>query len=506
MSDKEIAEKPALEQTEFAESKPLVAPERAEYEALCEKFDEQRRKKLLRKIDLRLMPILTLLYLVSYMDRTNIGNARLLGLETDLGLSPQQYNWALTIFFFPYSFFEVPANLMLKFLRPSLWLSLIMLFWGITMMCMGWTQNYAGILAARFFLGVAEAGLFPGATYITTTWYRKNELQVRVAAFYCAASLAGSFSGLLAYGIGFMDGIRGYHGWRWIFILEGLLTICVATASYFLISDTPQEVKWLTDEEKRYYVKQAFTDSKCYVSISNYSFRVSRIIPRELTSHAQLGAFMFFVVACGTYAISFSLPTVINQLGYTAANAQLLTIPVYVYACIITLVNALSADHFMIRFPHVVVPLCSSLTGFVIALTVSPIEKPGVVYFSMFLIAGGLFPNTPAFVAWLSNNLAGQWKRAAGMALEFTIGNCLGGVIGSNIFLAREKPFYRTAYIFEISITCAGMVTAVLQAFLLWRTNTKRVEQVRKAEEEGRDLDAEFKDEGDKNPYFKYTL
>lgn len=142
------------------------------------------------------------------------------------------------------------------------------------------------------------------------------------------------------------------------------------------------------------YVKQAFTDSKVY-----------------------LGAFMFFVVACGTYAISFSLPTVINELGYTAAKAQLLTIPVYAYACIIVLCNALSADHFMIRSPHIVVPLTSCLIGNIIAFTVSPIEKPGVVYFSMFLIAGGLFPNTPAFVAWLSNNLAGQWKRATGMAL-----------------------------------------------------------------------------------------
>lgn len=134
MAEKDAIEKPELAQPEFEEDKPLVAPERAEYEALLQKFDKARTKKLLRKIDYRLMPILTVLYLVSYMDRTNVGNARLLHLEADLGLSPQQYNWCLTVFFFPYAFFEVPSNLALKFLKPYVWLSLIMLLWGITMM------------------------------------------------------------------------------------------------------------------------------------------------------------------------------------------------------------------------------------------------------------------------------------------------------------------------------------------------------------------------------------
>jgi MFS family permease len=198
------------------ESETHALNDKAEYEHLRSTFDPKTERALLRKMDLHILPVLTLLYLVSFVDRANIGNARLQNLERDLHLSPQQYNWALTVFFFPYAFFEVPSNLALKLLRPSVWLPLIMFLWGVTMMCMGWAQNYGGLVAARFFLGVTEAGLFPGATYLCTTFYRRHEVQYRVSLFYCAATIAGAFSGLLAFAIGKMEGIRGYSGWRYV--------------------------------------------------------------------------------------------------------------------------------------------------------------------------------------------------------------------------------------------------------------------------------------------------
>ncbi|KAK3044433.1 hypothetical protein LTS18_007362 [Coniosporium uncinatum] len=124
----------------------------------------------------------------------------------------------------------------------------------------------------------------------------------------------------------------------------------------------------------------------------------------------------------------------------------------------------------------------------------------------MFFVAGGTFPCTPAIVAWLSNNLAGQWKRATGMALEFTIGNMMGGVIGSNIYLANEKPNYSTAYNCEAAFVGLGIVVAIVQVVSLRMKNAGKEKRVRSAEEEGRDLDAECKDLGDKNPHFRYTL
>ncbi|KAL7912456.1 MFS general substrate transporter [Trichoderma velutinum] len=458
----DYGEKPIEEQRDDVEIVSF-ANERDEYEHLITKFDTKRQKKLLRKIDWRLLPVLTVFYLISFMDRSNIGNARLQGLEADLHLSPSQFNWCLTIFFFPYGLFEVPSNLGLKFTKPSFLAIRNITLAILRLMCMGWTQSYSGLLAGRFFLGVAEAGLFPGVTYLCTTWYLRYEQRFRVALFCSAASLAGSFSGLLAYGIGFM---HGYSGWRWIFILEGLLSIIIALASIPFICDAPDDVKWLTDEEKRFiklrlqfdghesgyketefkmkYLKQAFGDIKVYLG-------------------------------------SIILPTTINLLGYTAANAQLLTIPIYAFAF--------------------------GLSGVIICLVISPKEKPGVIYFANFLVASGLFPTIPGIVCWISNNLAGQWKRSIGMALEFTLGNLIGGVVGSNIFLSREGPEFRTAYLVLASFFSAGIVTTIAQlCLLLWanRADERLIESIPLEDRE--QLEEERKDDGDKSPFFKYTL
>ncbi|CAI7674633.1 unnamed protein product [Penicillium manginii] len=498
-------EKELPDHTEEAQS-GVFLDDREEYDYFLSKFDKERRNKLLRKIDWRLLPILSLFYLISFMDRANIGNAKLQGLEEDLNLTPGEYNWALTIFFFPYGAFEVPSNLALKFTKPSIWIPIIMLSWGLVMMCMGWVQDYSGILATRFFLGVTEAGLFPGVTYLCSTWYCRYELQFRIALFYCAASLAGSFSGLLAYGIGFMDGIRGYSGWRWIFILEGVLTIIVALVSHPFICDDPGSSAWLTIEEKRfislrlqfdghdsgykesafqkYHLKQAFLDTKVY-----------------------LGCILFTIVSLGTYALSFSLPTTIKILGYTAAQAQLMTIPVYAFASIMCVLNAWVSDRLGRRYHAVVIPYLIGIIGFIICITVDPEEKPGVIYLAMFFIATSLFPTTPSVVCWMSNNLSGQWKRAVGMALTFTGGNLIGGVVGSNIFLARESPNFHTAYYIMVAVFGAGIFVATFKLWLLIATNKKRGRLIESMPEERLAiLDEDTKSLGDKSPFFRYTL
>jgi len=169
-------------------------------------------------------------------------------------MTSDQYNWCLTVFFFTYAAFEVPSNLLLKRLRPSRWLPTIMVAWGLVMTLMGIVQNYAGLLTARIFLGVTEAGLFPGVAYYLTMWYTRGEMQFRQAMFFSAASVAGAFSGLLAFGIAKMDGVAGLEGWRWIFILEGIATVLVAFSSYYLLHDFPETASFLTEEERAFVV------------------------------------------------------------------------------------------------------------------------------------------------------------------------------------------------------------------------------------------------------------
>lgn len=173
-------------------------------------------KKLLRKLDLHLIPWLTLLYLISFLDRTNIGNAKIDGLLTDLHMSQNQYQASLSIFFISYALFEPLTNVLLKRLRPSIFLPLIMLLWGICMVCMGLVHDFSGLAAARFFLGMFEAGLFPGVNYYLSCWYKRSEFGIRAAVFFSAAALAGSFGGLLAAAIIQMRGVGGKAGWAWL--------------------------------------------------------------------------------------------------------------------------------------------------------------------------------------------------------------------------------------------------------------------------------------------------
>lgn len=180
------------------------------------------------------------------------------------------YNVALMMFFIPYVLFEVPSNILLaKFKKPSQYMGILVLCWGSIMTLMGVVQNFGGLCAARFFLGLCEAGFFPGAIYLVGQWYPPDRTQFRMALFYCASAASGAFSGLLAAAIAKMNGpypkpshytvlidtgVGGYEGWRWIFILEGLATVLMGVAVFWLLPDSPShaEGRWLTADEARF--------------------------------------------------------------------------------------------------------------------------------------------------------------------------------------------------------------------------------------------------------------
>jgi MFS family permease len=166
-------------------------------------------RKLITKIDLRVVPVLSILYLLAFLDRTNIANASVFGLVADLNLAGNEYNTALTIFFVPYVIFEIPSNILLKRLKPHVWLSGCMFMFGVVTVCQGLVQGYSGLLTTRFFLGFFETGMFPGSFYLIGMWYKRHEAQKRYTFFFASTTLAGAFGGLLASAIGKMDGICG---------------------------------------------------------------------------------------------------------------------------------------------------------------------------------------------------------------------------------------------------------------------------------------------------------
>lgn len=213
-----------------------------------------------------------------------------MSMPEELGLTGQQPNTALAIFFVPYIIFEIPSNILMKKLTPHVWLSLCILSFGIIMMAQGFVRNYSGLLATRFLLGFFEAGIFPGSFYLISFWYKREESQQRFTLYFCSVIFASAFGGLLASAIAQMDGIRGLSNWRWIFILEGILTSMVGVASFFLVSDFPSEAKWLSEKEKQIVLER--TDVRRTAATG----RVTRLDLAEFFKDPKnyLGAVMYF--------------------------------------------------------------------------------------------------------------------------------------------------------------------------------------------------------------------
>ncbi|KAJ5674075.1 Major facilitator superfamily domain general substrate transporter [Penicillium macrosclerotiorum] len=457
---------------------------------------------VLRKMDIRLIPMLSILYLLAFLDRGNIGNAKIEGLVDDLHMTGPQYNWTLTVFFFTYCVFELPSNLLLKKLRPSRWLPLIMVAWGIVMTLMGVVHNYAGLLITRLFLGVAEAGLYPGVAYYITLWYPRHRAQYRQALFFSAASIAGAFSGILAYGIAKMDGVGGYAGWRWIFILEGLLTVLVALIAPFAIHDSPETATFLTEQERRFVIHslriQHSADAREMVQ-DEAKFRMKYVIDAFTDWQIYLGLFMYWGITCPLYGISFFLPSIIKDLGYTSSTAQLLTVPIYITAAVVAVVAAWFSDRQKQRSPFILFFMAMIAIGFIICIASSGRGVPGVVYFGVFVAVVGIYPAFPGNVTWLSVNLAGDYKRAAGMAIYIGLGN-LAGAMASNFYRAEDAPQYILGHALELGFVVVGMLATILMRFIYQRINHKR-DRIDPSQ-----YPADPDSMGDRSPLFRYML
>ncbi|KAL4884448.1 major facilitator superfamily domain-containing protein [Aspergillus karnatakaensis] len=462
--------------------------------------DEERAKidrALLWKLDLRLVPWLSLLYLISFLDRTNIGNAKLANLQEDLDMSDSQYNAALTIFFVSYSVFEPLTNVLLKRLRPSIFIPVIMLLWGVCMMCMGFVHNWAGLMAVRWFLGLTEAGLFPGVGYFLSCWYKRSEFGVRMAIFFSAAALAGSFGGLLAAAIALMDGIGGKEGWAWIFILEGLVTIVIGIISFWMVYDFPDEAKFLSDDDRKRVLRRLAADQQSSAEHENFKMDYFWASLKDWKTYTGM---MIYMGADGAlYAFSLFVPTIINELDI---HAQLLSVPPYAAAAIVTVAIGFIADRTRQRGICNMLVSLLGITGFSMLLGA---KSAGARYTGTFLGAMGIYPAIANTISWTSNNTEGVYKR--GVTLGFVIGwGNLNGIVSSNIYRGDDAPeFYPghgTVLAYLVLFQFGG---SVIQYLLLRRENARRRRGDRDVWVQGRSQN-EIQMLGDKRPDFIYTL
>ncbi|KAI9029462.1 major facilitator superfamily domain-containing protein, partial [Hyaloraphidium curvatum] len=325
--------------------------------------DAEGESALVRRLDLRIIPWIGLCYLFAYLDRSNIGNAVIAegDMLGSLGIAPgsPEYSLALSIFFVGYLLFEIPSNILLKWATPSKWIARIMVTWGIVAACTAAVTNAAGLIAVRFFLGVAEAGFFPGVIYFFAFWYRQDEQARRISWFFGAVSLAGAFSGLLASAIGFLHGVGGLDAWQYLFIIEGVPSVILGILTIWMLPDFPGTGakwfgrEWLTPEEDALaasrmaeHAPKASDPAFDWIEFKELFSNPSR----ARTASTYLLPLIYFAFACGNYSISFYLPTVVLSLGsFQTWQAQLLTVPPY----IVGFFAAISASWFSDRWAKV---------------------------------------------------------------------------------------------------------------------------------------------------------
>ncbi|KAF7790035.1 hypothetical protein EIP86_000984 [Pleurotus ostreatoroseus] len=399
-------------------------------------------RKLLRKLDWWLVPWLSFLYLLSFLDRTSIGNAKLYGLEHDLGINDTQYNIALTVFFFSYAIFETVQGLV---------------------------HNYGGLLGMRWMLGLFEAGLFPGVNYYLSCWYRRSEFGIRAAVFFSAATVSGAFGGLLAAAINNMDGVGGKPGWAWIFILEGLITVVAGFASFWIIQDFPDTAKFLSEEERTFVIRRLQQDDQ--FSAAGEHLRMKYIWQSLLDWKTWIGMLLYMGTDGPLYAFSLFLPSIINQLGFTATPANLLTVPVYTLACIVTCVVGVVADRYGQRGLINMIFSCIGLAGYIILIAS---RNAALSYFGVYLAACGIYPNIPNTIAWVSNNVEGSYKRSVTLAMVISFGN-INGAVSSNVYRGQDKPWYTLGHGIILMYIVIALISAAIYRFLLKRENDRRM-------------------------------
>ncbi|KAM6498405.1 MFS general substrate transporter [Amanita muscaria] len=434
-------------------------------------------KKLMRKVDWHVVPWLSVLYLFAFLDRGSIGNARLYNMEPDLNITDQQYLIGLTVFFFPYAILEPVSNVVLRRFRPSIWLPGMMLLWGITMTLHGIMRDYSDYLALRFFLGFFEAGLYPGVIFYISSWYRRTELGFRVGMFFSSATIAGAFSGLLAAAIANMHELTGaayasIPAWAWIFIIEGLATIIIAVASFFIVQDFPESAKFLTEAERVFTVRRLRQDMQ--FSAGGGEKLKLRYIWQSLSDWKTWIAMVIYAGFDGPlYAFSLFTPTIINQpclsadytdillSGYQATVANLLSIPVYVWGCLVTCFVGFLGDRLLNSRSWINFALFGTgLVGYII-LIVS--RSPGLSYFAVYL----------GVSAWIATNTEGAYKRSVTLGLAVGFGN-INGAVATNIYRAQDKPWYRLGHSIVLGYIAIGFIASAILLVMLRRENARR--------------------------------
>lgn len=374
----------------------------------------------IKKAQMRLMPLILMMYLLAFIDRSNIGMAALT-MNTYLGLTPEQFGFAVGIFSFGYILFEIPSNVLLERYGARFWLARIMVTWGLISMAMAFAQGVVSLSILRFLLGVAEAGLAPGIVFYLTTWFPKKELAKVFSIYYLGVPLAAIIANPLSGFI--LDNFRdvgGLESWQWLFLIEGCPPVLLAIVVYRHLTDKPAKATWLTAEERQAYQELMEKEQQTAKSLGHSGlkemFKDQRVWVLGM-------AYCFTVI--GLTGLGFWMPQFIKRFEYSDTVVGLLgTIP-YIVGAFVMCWWSKHSDRTNERTWHFILPSIVFSIGFVVA-AIS--DSPMISMLGLTISTAGMLSCVPVFYTLPASFLTNQGA-AGGLALINSIGN-IGGFFG----------------------------------------------------------------------------
>lgn len=447
----------------------------------------QLERKLLWKVDAR-MSIMVVIYILNYIDRNNAGAARLRGFEADLHLKGQEFATLLSILYVGYIIMQVPSNMFLNWIgKPSLYLPFCMIIWGTISVLTGITHNFVGALLTRFFLGFVEAAFFPGALFLLSKWYKRNELGTRTAILYCGNIISNAFGALMASGIlSGMQGKLGHAAWRWLFYIEGALTIAVAVIAIFILPDFPSNSRWLSPEERALAMRRMEEDA----GVGDEGETEGQASGLWLAVTDIKVWWLAFAMTAAVVGLSFNafFPTLSATLGYNTTVSLLLCAPPFVFTAIIAGAVSYHSDKVGERFYHIAGSFGVGILGFITAVSTM---NTAARYVSLFLMAQS-YAGFIVLYAWISNTLPRPpSKRAVALALINAFSQ-LGNISGSYVWPKTWGPSYKHSYAICISTFGCSILLCWTFKLYLSKQNEK--------------LDKEEQEKGIKEKGFRYML
>ncbi|CAE6345769.1 unnamed protein product, partial [Rhizoctonia solani] len=469
-------------------------------------WDKDEEDQLIRKLadyittytylDWQILPVVTVLYLANFIDRTNIGNAKVAGLEKDIGLVGYQYNIGLSLFYITYALSEVPSNLLLKRVGADKWSELelqlrrtlinldrpfpqqsvpiLVVGFGLVCFSTAFIKNFAGFIVVRILLGVWEGGMMPGVAFFLSTYYKRDELVFRIGIFSSASTLSGAFGGLLASGLLKIPRLKGLPSgaWRNIFLIEGAITIALGLAGFHFLPGSIEKNKFLNEREKIIAVQRLMQDEDNGNTAGSHAVQGDSWWRAFKDLNTWICGLCFLFDNIVVQGISLFMPTLMKNMGYSTIQSQLRTVPPYVVASVFAITVAYGSFRSGRRGTWLLFLAPLVITGLAILLATANAQAN---YVAVFLIAMGAFPQGPMLLSWATNNSAPQPNtvRTVSSALVVAIGT-IGPIITSWIYVPGDSPRYRIAN----SVQLGGQATFfVLVAFLIihnMRENRRR--------------------------------